>query len=114
MLAPSRAYIAGAPQAPRKCSPVRQTMAPRPYSAPTPKANFLTLGITMTHSALFKRSWGISSGTWRMYDMLPLPRISSSLTSDGQNISSNFYFYKSVVEEPSTKFHLREGYALPD
>jgi len=46
--------------------------------------------------------------------MLPLPRISSSLTSDGQNISSNFYFYKSVVEEPSTKFHLREGYALPD
>jgi hypothetical protein len=46
--------------------------------------------------------------------MLPLPKISSSLTSDGQNISSNFCFYKSVVEEPSTQSHLREGDALPD
>src|SRR5262244_1012126 len=62
MLAPSNANIAGALHGPVKCSPVRQVIAPRPKSPPTPKANLMTEGITMTHSALLRRSFGIPSG----------------------------------------------------
>src|SRR6516162_3319013 len=62
MLAPSSANRAGALQWPVKCCPVRQVIAPRPKSPPTPKANFRTVGMTMTHSALFRRSLGIPSG----------------------------------------------------
>src|SRR5260370_4013152 len=62
MFAPSRANSAGALQCPVKCWPVRQVIAPRPKSPPTPIANFSTDGITITHSALLSRSFGIPSG----------------------------------------------------
>src|SRR5579863_5348512 len=37
-------------------------MAPRPKSPPTPMANLRTVGITITHSALLRRSLGMPSG----------------------------------------------------
>src|ERR1700682_2970788 len=54
--------MAGAPQAPLNFDPLRQTIAPRPQLAPTPKASFRTEGITMTHSAFSRSSWGMLSG----------------------------------------------------
>src|SRR5260370_4608969 len=62
MFAPSRANSAGAVKGTVKCWPVRQVIAPRTKSPPTPNANFRTEGITMTHSALLSRSFGSPSG----------------------------------------------------
>src|SRR5262249_46562212 len=66
MLAPSRANMAGALQGPVQCCPVRQVIAPRPKLPPIPMANFLTEGITITHSALSSRSFGRLSGMFRI------------------------------------------------
>src|SRR5271156_2744500 len=52
-------YIAGADHLPVKCSPLRQVIGPRPPAPPTPKLNFFTFGITMTHSALLIKSGGM-------------------------------------------------------
>src|SRR5215472_4017708 len=66
MLTPSRAYMAGGPQGPVKCSPLRQDMAPRPILAPTPNAAFLTEGSTMTHSERSSQYLGRLSGMLRI------------------------------------------------
>src|SRR5215468_11383561 len=51
--------MAGGPNGPLPASFLQDT-APRPISAPTPKAAFFRPGMTATHSAFFRRSVGIS------------------------------------------------------
>src|SRR6266704_114315 len=80
MLAPSSANSAGALQRPVKCSPVRHVIAPRPKSPPMPIANFRTDGITITHSALLSRSFGIPSGMF-MISFNTWPHVSSRFCS---------------------------------
>ena len=63
---PSRRIIAGALHGPVKCSPLRQVMAPLPQLPLKPTASLRTEGITITHSALSKRSVGMLSGISRI------------------------------------------------
>src|SRR5215469_1979845 len=53
-------YMAGADHLPVKFSPLRHDIGPRPPEPPTPTANFLTPGRTMTQSALASTLVGTS------------------------------------------------------
>src|SRR6516225_3017647 len=57
-LPPPTVNIDGGPQCP--VPPRRQTSAPRPKLPPTPSANFISDGITPTHTALSNRFCGIA------------------------------------------------------
>ena len=64
-----------------KCWPVRQVIAPRPKSPPTPNANFRTEGITMTHSALLSRSFQLGGQATDFVLLVMNPRGANSILS---------------------------------
>src|SRR5580658_9273948 len=89
--------MAGADHLPLRLGPVRQDIGPRPPVPPTPTLNFLTLGRTMTQSALPKRSRG----------MLLLLNISCRTFAASRSVDSSLYVLAANAGKATSSVRVR-------